>query len=114
MVESSASVDSSVPPVLDGIVASAVELSGNLGPSLPHLVDQLFDDESFFRCDWVVVKVWLEVLVVSFAALLWRARTNKLRDSDPVVWAEASNKLKKMGIFVSRPRTSAMHFDGCC
>lgn len=87
VVESSASVDTSVPPVLDGIIASSVELSCDLGPSLSHLLDQFFDDETFLRGDRVVVEVWLEVLVVSFAALLWRAGSDKLRDADPVVWS---------------------------
>lgn len=60
-----------VPPVLHGVVAASVEPSGDLCPSLSHFVDHAFDLLPLFRRDGVVVQRRLEVLVISFPALLW-------------------------------------------
>lgn len=66
----SSSIHAAVPPVLDCIVAPAMESSGNLGPSFAHVSNETFDEFTFFRCDGLVIKCWFEVLVIPFTALL--------------------------------------------
>src|SRR6266567_1556425 len=65
------SILATVPPVLHCVVASSLESSGDLCPPLPHLLDQPLDLLAFLRGDWLMVQTGLEVLVVSFSALLW-------------------------------------------
>jgi hypothetical protein len=45
----------------------------------------LLDEDAFLGSDGVMVEVWLEVLVETFAALLGRAGLNGGGDADPVV-----------------------------
>lgn len=47
---------SSIPPVLDGVVAAAFESPCDLGPPLAHLSDQLFDQFTFFGRDGLMVE----------------------------------------------------------
>lgn len=77
-VKSLAAVLIAVPPVLDGIVTPAVEMAGNLGPPLTMSGNQLLNFCAFQRCDGIVVKTGLEVLVIAFAALLGRTRAERL------------------------------------
>lgn len=65
------SVHATVPPVLDSVVTSASQSSRNLSPSLSHFGDHLLDQNAFLRSNGVMIEVWLEILVVSFATLLW-------------------------------------------
>lgn len=70
---SPAPVHAAVPPVLDGIVAAAVETPCDLSPTLAHLRHQPLDHCALLWCDGVVVEGGLEVLVEAFTALLWCA-----------------------------------------
>jgi hypothetical protein len=64
------SVLASVPPVLHCVVAASLESPCNLCPPLAHLGHHLLDQLALFRRNWIVVKCRLEILVVSFSALL--------------------------------------------
>ena len=68
-----ATVHSTIPPVLDGIVAATTQTTGDLGPTLAHLGDHLLDENALLGSDGIMVKVGLEVLVESLTALLGRA-----------------------------------------
>lgn len=54
--ETTSSVHTAVPPVLHGVIASSMESSGNLCPTLPHLANQTFNLESFFGADRLMVE----------------------------------------------------------
>lgn len=69
--QASSSIHSTVPPVLDRIVTSAMKTPSNFGPSLAHVSDETFNKFTFFGCDGLVVERRLEILVVAFPALLW-------------------------------------------
>lgn len=97
-----------VPPVLDGVVASSLEPASNLGPALAHLRDHLLDLLAFLGRDGVVIQRRLEVLVVTLPALFGRACSDGMRDPDPVgspVLLNQSNKIHVLGL---RPRPTAM------
>jgi len=64
------SVHAAIPPILDRIVASVAKPSGDLSPSLAHLVHKLLDHFAFLSRNWFVIKTWLQILVVSLATLL--------------------------------------------
>jgi hypothetical protein len=49
-------VHAPIPPVLDGVVAPAMQSPGNLGPALPHLSNEALDQESLFRADGLMVE----------------------------------------------------------
>jgi hypothetical protein len=68
--ETASPVHAAIPPVLDGIVASAMEPPRDLSPPLPHLTNQALNLESFFGADGLMVQRGLEVLVISLPALL--------------------------------------------
>ena len=63
-------VDTAVPPVLDGVIATIVQTPSDLGPALSHLVDQAIDQLTLFGGDGSVVEARLEVLVVPLSTLL--------------------------------------------
>lgn len=48
-------VHATVPPILDCIVASVAQSSCNLGPSLAHLLYQLFDHFTFLSGDGFMI-----------------------------------------------------------
>jgi hypothetical protein len=50
--------------------------------------------------------------VVPFPALLGRARSDFLRDADPVVWAISGDEVDEPLVFVLRPGTAAMSDHG--
>jgi hypothetical protein len=64
------SVLTTVPPVLDCIVAASLQTSRNLSPPLAHLSDHLFDQLALVRRNGIMVQRRLKVLVVTFPALL--------------------------------------------
>lgn len=76
VVAAAATVHSTVPPVLDGIVAAATQTTCDLSPTLAHLGDHLLDENALFGSDGIMVEVRLEVLVETLAALLGRASAN--------------------------------------
>jgi hypothetical protein len=61
----------SVPPILYSVIAASIEASCDLCPSLSHFMDHALDLLPLFRRDRVVVKRWLQVLVITLPALLW-------------------------------------------
>lgn len=66
-----ATVLTTIPPVLYCIVASPLEPTGNLCPSLAHFCDHLLDQLPLFGSDWIMVQRWLEILMVALTTLLW-------------------------------------------
>ena len=108
VIETLATIHTAVPPVLDRIVAAAVESAGNLGPSLAHLSHHSLNHDTFFGRDRVEVQRRLQVLVVTLAALLGRARLNELRDAHPVVGALTVDKIKEALVFGLRPRAPSV------
>lgn len=76
VVAATATVHSTVPPVLDSIVAAASQTTCDLGPTLAHLGDHLLDEDALFGSDGIMVEVRLEVLVETLATLLGRASAN--------------------------------------
>jgi len=54
--ESSATIHAAVPPILDGIVASTMKSTSNLGPPLPHFSNHAFNLQTFFRADRFVIQ----------------------------------------------------------
>jgi hypothetical protein len=73
VVAAAATVHSTIPPVLDGIVAATPQTTSDLGPTLAHLSDHLLDENALFGGDGIMVEVGLEVLVETLTALLGRA-----------------------------------------
>ena len=80
-----AAVHPAVPPVLDRIVAAAVEPACNLGPALAHLGHQTLDQGALFGRDGVVVERGLEVLMEPLPTLFGRAGADQRRNPNPVV-----------------------------
>lgn len=76
VVAATATVHSTVPPVLDGVVTAATQTTCDLSPTLAHLSDHLLDENALLRSDGVMVEVRLEVLVETLTALLGRASAN--------------------------------------
>ena len=83
--DAASSIHPSVPPVFDGVVAATWETSRNLGPPLPHLLDQSLNQLTFFRRDGSVVESGLEVLMKALPTLLWSPGLKQLCDPHPVV-----------------------------
>lgn len=106
LLVASSAVLSAVPPVLDGIVAATTQSTGNLSPALTHLSNHLLDQSTLFGSDGVVVEVWLEVLVVAFSALLWRASLDHGRDANPVVSTLGVDETEKDLVLGLGPWTS--------
>ena len=88
-------VHATIPPVLDGVVASSIQSSRNLGPSLAHLVHQSLDEDAFFWGDGVMAQGRFEVLVESLPTLLGRPRSDQHRYSDPVVSSLCMDQLEQ-------------------
>lgn len=65
------SVHAAIPPVLDGVVASSVQSSSDLGPSLANLGDHSFDQDTLLGRYWLEVQRRFQVLMIAFTALLW-------------------------------------------
>lgn len=96
-----------IPPVLHGVVAAAVELACDLGPLLAHLSDQALNDLALFGSNGLVVERGLEVLVEALAALLGRAGAQHLRYPHPVVGALLRDDGEKELVLGLRPRPTA-------
>lgn len=101
-----AAVLTTIPPVLDGVVAAAMEAAGNLSPSLAHLGDHLLDHGALLGSDGVVVEVRLEVLVIPFPALLGGSGLDHRRDADPVVSTLSVDEAKQELVLSLGPGTS--------
>lgn len=91
--EATTAIHAAIPPVFDGIVATAMQTARNLGPTLAHLGDHAFDLEAFFGTDGLVVEGWLEVLVITFATLLGRAGADELGNTNPIESALSVDEL---------------------
>ena len=65
-----ATVDASVPPVLDSVVTAIRHIASDLGPFPPEILDHILDEVTFFAGDGVVVQIGLEILIPSLSALL--------------------------------------------
>lgn len=104
---SASAVCSSVPPVLDGVIRTAVEMAGNLGPLFAVLCHQLLNVDALLLGNGAVVERGLEVLVVSFSALFGRARAENLRDAHPVGGAMVVYEREKTEVFFRAPGASA-------
>ena len=76
-------ISAAVPPVLHGIVRTAVEMPGNLRPLLAVPRYKLLDVAALLLGDGLVVERGLEVLMVALAALLGGACAKKLRKCAP-------------------------------
>jgi len=74
--ETPPAVHATIPPVLDCVVTASVKLPGDICPPLAHLRDQTLDLKTFFGADGLVVERGLQVLVVPFSTLFWRARAD--------------------------------------
>lgn len=95
-----------VPPVFDGVVASAVQMAGYFCPALAVPVDQLFDEKALFWGDWGSVQGRLQVLMVPLTGLFGRACFQHLRDLDPVevlFTAKEGHQVEEMLVFLGRP-----------
>jgi len=68
------------------------ESSRDLSPSLAHVLHHPVNEDAFFWCDRVMVEGGLQVLMISFSALLGGTTVHMLRDADPVVWALAADE----------------------
>jgi len=98
----------SVPPVLDGVVAAAVQSSGNLCPPLALLLDHALDEGALLRRDGIMVQCWLQVLVVSLPALLGSPRGQESGDPDPVQRALGLNELHQVLVLLLGPRSPSV------
>lgn len=88
-----------VPPVLDGVVAAVgPQLPGNLSPLRSHLGDERLDLVTLLLTDGCLVQAGLEVLMVSFPALLSRPRPHGLGDLNPVELSSLVDQLKQTAI----------------
>ena len=76
VVAAAATVHSTIPPVLDSVVAAATQTTSDLSPTLAHLSDHLLDENALLWSDRIMVEVRLEVLVETLTALLGRASAN--------------------------------------
>lgn len=65
-----AAVGTSVPPVFDGIVTTALEVPRDLGPPLAVHAHEVFNVLPFLWGDGGMIEAGLEILVVAFSALL--------------------------------------------
>lgn len=97
-LQPSPSVHASVVPVLDCVVAASWKTSGDVGPFLSQSLNQVFNVSSFLGSYWLVHQGWFKVLMVSLAALFWRARADDLGDCYPVERAILSNELHEMRV----------------
>lgn len=92
-------VHTPIPPVLDGVIAAAMQPPRDLRPPLPDLGYEALDEDALVRADRFVVQAGLEVLVVALAALLGGAGADELRDADPVEGALGVHELGEVGVF---------------
>lgn len=101
-------VHASIPPVLDSVVTAIAEATGNLSPTLAHLIHHPLDHETFLGRNGLTVERGFQVLVEALSTLLGRAIVHVLRNSNPVVRALLANKLEEELIFLGDPRSSTV------
>jgi hypothetical protein len=53
--EAPSSVHATIPPILHGIIAPAIESSCDLSPPFSHLGNQTLNLETFFGADWFMI-----------------------------------------------------------
>lgn len=106
LLVASTAVHATIPPVLDGVVTSSSQAARDLCPTLAHLGHHLLDEDAFFRRDWVVVQIWLQVLVESLATLLWGACLDGAGYADPIRRAILVHEVKQQVVFGLRPRAT--------
>jgi hypothetical protein len=98
------SVDTSIPPVLDRIVAAARKSPGDLGPPLPDFSNEPLDQFPLFGGNGLVVECGLQVLMEALPALFGRPSSNQVRNANPVVRTMGLNELEETSVLNSRPR----------
>lgn len=101
-----AAVLAAVPPVFDGIVAPAVESTGDLSPTLAEQLHETLDLEALGRSDGLMVESRLEVLVEALATLLGSAGGEALSDANPVESADCGDEVHQAGVLGIGPRAS--------
>jgi hypothetical protein len=100
-------VHATIPPILNGVVATVTEAASDLSPTPAYLIYHAFDNKAFIGRNGFAVQGGLEVLVEAFPTLLRRAVVHMFRDADPVARALFTNKLQEQLIFVKDPRSTA-------
>jgi hypothetical protein len=78
-----AAVFSTVPPVLDGVIATVLQFPCDSSPLLSHGDDQVLDQSTFFGRDGLVVKLWVEILMPALATLFRSSADKNISDCDP-------------------------------
>ena len=99
VVETLSSVHAAIPPVLDGVVASAMQSASNLGPPLAHLGDHPLNQDTLLGRDGIQVQRRLEILVEPLTALLGRPGLHELRDAHPIVSSVTVDQIEQILIF---------------
>lgn len=92
-------VHTPIPPVLDGVIAAAMQPPRDLRPALPDLGYEALDEEALLGADRLVVQGGLEVLVVALAALFGGAGADEGGDADPVEGSLGLHELGEVGVF---------------
>ena len=105
-------ISTSIPPVLDGVIRTSIEMARYFCPFLTVLGYKLFNIESFLVSDWRVIESGLEILVISFSTLFRGSGGQNMRYSDPVCWPMIVDKGKKPIILARRPRAPARRHGG--
>lgn len=103
-VHSLSAILATVPPVLDGVVAAAVQSSGNLCPPLALLLDHALDESALLCRDGIMIQSWLQVLMVSLPALLGSPCGQETGDPDPVQRTLCLNELHQVLVLLLGPR----------
>lgn len=100
-----APVFASVPPVLDGVVAAARNLTSDIGPTRSHLIVKFGNPLALLRRDGTMIQRWLQVLMPAFSTLLCRSAADLSRDEDPILGSSLSPyQMHEASIFKRRPR----------
>jgi len=101
----SAPVDTSIPPVLDSVVAAARKSPSNLRPPLSNFSDEPLDEFALLWGNGLVVERGLQVLVEAFPALLGSPGSDEVRNANPVVRAMSLDELEEARVLNSGPRS---------
>lgn len=97
-----------IPPVLDLVVAAAIEAASNFSPFLANSVNKGEDCVAFFGGERLVVEVRPEVLVITLAALFSVAGANGVSDSCPVVETNSVDLGHEQPVLHLGPRASSL------
>lgn len=98
-----APVLTTIPPVLDHVVASVAELTCDGSPQSTLLPHHSLDNLTLFRSDGGEIQTRFEVLVPSLATLFSSSRLDKACDPDPVGLTMFSDELPKKIVLFRAP-----------